>query len=163
MTQYTAFLSYSHRDRQFADWLHRRLESYRMPRQIIGAQGHDGPVPARLFPVFRDRDELPTSPDLGDRIIEALDRSKALIVICSPDAASSRWVNEEILTFRRMGRGDRIFAIIARGEPHAGTEKECFPRALLEAKVAEDHSRQGRWSRSPPTPGPRGMGARMRC
>ncbi|MCA3628756.1 MAG: TIR domain-containing protein, partial [Methylobacterium sp.] len=109
-----------------------------MPRRIIGAPGHDGPVPARLFPVFRDRDELPTSPDLGDRIIEALDRSKALIVICSPDAASSRWVNEEILTFRRMGRGDRIFAIIARGEPHAGTEKECFPRALLEAKVAED-------------------------
>ena len=57
------------------------------------------------------------------------------IVICSPRAARSKWVNEEILAFKRLGREDRIFCLIVDGEPNASDvagqeEQECFPPAL---------------------------------
>ena len=57
------------------------------------------------------------------------------LVICSPEAARSRWVNEEILAFKRLGRDDRIFCLIVGGEPNADEHTElgldeCFPDAL---------------------------------
>lgn len=133
--KYRAFLSYSHRDAKWAAWLHRSLESYRPPRQLIGAVTGMGPVPKRLAPVFRDREELPTANDLGAVIGEALRNSDCQIVICSPRAARSRWVNEEILDFKRLGREDRIFCLIVDGEPNASdnpaqADNECFPPAL---------------------------------
>ena len=117
--KYRAFVSYSHRDKQWGDWLHRGLERYRVPKRLTAANGREGPIPARLFPVFRDREELPSSADLGDQIRQALEQSAYLIVICSPNSAQSRWVNEEILTFKRMGRENRILAVIVDGEPIA--------------------------------------------
>lgn len=54
-----------------------------------------------------------------------------MLVLCSPAAAHSRWVNEEILAFKRLGRGERIVALIVDGEPTAGDGPEqCFPPAL---------------------------------
>src|SRR5689334_13547543 len=70
--KYWAFISYSHRDKSWGDWLHKALETYRVPRRLVGSAGRDGPVPKRLFPIFRDREELPTSADLGSNISEAL-------------------------------------------------------------------------------------------
>ena len=51
-TRYRAFISYSHRDREWADWLHRRLESYRVPKKLVGALTREGSVPRRLTPIF---------------------------------------------------------------------------------------------------------------
>lgn len=133
--KYWAFLSYSHRDAKWAGWLHKALESYRPPKQLIGTRTERGPVPARLSPIFRDREELASATDLGTSINEALSRSLCQIVICSPSAARSRWVNEEILAFKRLGREDRIFCVIVDGEPNASDDPsqlqhECFPPAL---------------------------------
>jgi tetratricopeptide (TPR) repeat protein len=133
--KYWAFLSYSHRDTHWANWLHRALESYRPPRALIGTAGERGPVPKRLHPVFRDREELATATDLGSVISEALRQSACQIVICSPQSAQSKWVNEEILSFKRLGREDRIFCLIVGGEPNASdnpatAHEECFPPAL---------------------------------
>jgi MTH538 TIR-like domain (DUF1863) len=133
--KYVAFISYSHLDKKWGDWLHRALESYRVPRRLVGTAGRDGPVPRRLFPVFRDREELPTAADLGEQINDALANSACLIVVCSPNSAKSIWVNQEILTFKRMGRDNRILAIIVDGEPNASDKTglaaaECFPPAL---------------------------------
>jgi tetratricopeptide (TPR) repeat protein len=128
--QYRAFLSYSHRDRRWAGWLHRALEGYRVPARLShGLEGQPA-FPKRLAPIFRDRDELPTAPSLSSAIQDALNSSEALIVICSPNAATSRWVDEEIRAFRRLGRGDRIFCLIVDGVPNAGDERECFPPSL---------------------------------
>ena len=63
--KYWAFLSYSHADTRWASWLHRALESYRPPKQLIGTATAYGPVPKRLAPVFRDREELASATDLG--------------------------------------------------------------------------------------------------
>jgi tetratricopeptide (TPR) repeat protein len=133
--KYWAFLSYSHRDAKWGGWLHKTLESYRPPKSLVGTQSTRGPVPKRLTPIFRDREELASSTDLGASISEALSRSACQIVICSPSSARSRWVNEEILAFKRLGREDRIFCLIVDGEPNASdnpalADQECFPPAL---------------------------------
>ena len=65
--KYWAFISYSHSDQASADQLHEALERYRVPRRLVGRPGRDGPVPSRIAPIFRDREELPTSSDLGPR------------------------------------------------------------------------------------------------
>ncbi len=133
--KYWAFVSYSHRDAKWGSWLHSALESYRPPKQLVGTATDRGSVPKRLSPIFRDREELASATDLGASINEALSRSACQIVICSPSAARSRWVNEEILAFKRLGREDRIFCLIVDGEPNASddpsqAERECFPPAL---------------------------------
>jgi len=135
--KYWAFLSYSHQDRKWGDWLHKALETYRFPRRLIGTESLNGKVPQRLYPIFRDQEELSASADLGSRINEALRGSRYLIVICSPHAAQSNWVSQEIIEFKRLGREDRILALIAAGEPNASDgksrfapEDECFPKPI---------------------------------
>ena len=130
-----AFLSYSHKDSETADWLHETLEQYRVPPRLVGQLTDIGAVPKRLTPIFRDRHELAASGDLGEEIEEAITGSRFLIVLCSPAAARSRWINEEIICFKRLHDEDRILAVIIDGEPYAsdieGREaEECFPPAL---------------------------------
>jgi hypothetical protein len=76
-------------------------------------------VPNGLLPVFRDLEELPASANLGEQITEALGQSASLIVICSPNSAQSTWVNQEILAYKKLGRENRILAMIVDGEPNA--------------------------------------------
>lgn len=136
--KYSAFISYSYKDRRWATWLHRALETYRVPKRLRGREGRFGPIEARLPPVFRDRDELAASADLGQAVNAALAVSATLIVICSPRSAASRWVNEEIRTFIGMGRRESILCLIVDGEPHADDPAlECLPPALLEDATSE--------------------------
>ncbi|MFQ3666869.1 MAG: toll/interleukin-1 receptor domain-containing protein, partial [Sphingomonadaceae bacterium] len=117
--RYAAFVSYSHRDKAITAWFHRALERYRIPRKLVGTQGNWGPVPPRLAPVFRDRDELPAAGDLGAELRAALSAARFLIVIASPASARSRWVNEEILAFKQMHGEKRVIALVVDGEPNA--------------------------------------------
>ncbi|MDE2149796.1 MAG: toll/interleukin-1 receptor domain-containing protein [Gammaproteobacteria bacterium] len=128
--RFRAFISYSHHNQRVAAWLHRSLEGYRVPKRLCGTSGEFGQVPERLRPIFRDREELASAGALGARLLDALADSDALLVICSPEAACSRWVNEEVLAFKRLGRSDRIYCLIVAGEPQAGDARECFPPAL---------------------------------
>lgn len=131
---YKAFISYSHRDERWARWLQRSLERYRVPKRLVGRVGSFGEAPARLRPVFRDREDLSSASDLTGRIKEELDKSEFLVVICSPAAAASRWVNEEIRYFRESGRDDRILALVVDGDPHVEAgDSACFPAALVES------------------------------
>jgi tetratricopeptide (TPR) repeat protein len=123
--RYTAFLSYSHQDAAAAGRLHRRLETYRMPKRLIGLETAQGPVPERLAPIFRDRDELPAATDLSQTVREALAGSGALVVLCSPNAAGSLWVAEEIRVFRELHPDRPILAAVLDGDP-----PDCFPATL---------------------------------
>jgi tetratricopeptide (TPR) repeat protein len=143
--RYRAFISYSHRDKAWADWLHRALETYRVPSRLVGTTTAHGTIPRRLNPVFRDRDELSSAPELGAKINAALAQSENLIVICSPASAASRWVNEEVLAYKRTGRAGRIFCLIVEGEPNATdlpgrAAEECFCPALRFATDADGHA-----------------------
>jgi len=137
-TDYRAFISYSHSDERWARWLHRALESYRIPGKLVGTKTPSGAVPKHLRPIFRDRDDLSSASDLSTTVIATLAKSDNLIVICSPAAASSRWVNEEIREFVRSGKQQRILCIIVDGDPSAtSVEANCFPVALAEAGLHE--------------------------
>jgi len=141
--EYWCFISYRHADnqepgRQWATWLHQQIETYEVPADLVGTVNERGDtIPERIFPVFRDEDELPADADLASPIYAALDRSKFLVVLCSPRAAQSPYVSSEIAYFKKIGRGDRILAAIIDGEPNAtdhpgkaGLAPECFPQAL---------------------------------
>jgi tetratricopeptide (TPR) repeat protein len=132
---YFAFLSYSHRDQEMANWLHQALERFVVPSHLVGRITDHGAVPKRLTPIFRDLNELPASNDLGVEIRSAIAASRFLIVLCSPAAARSRWTNAEIEAFKRARPEGCIFAVIVDGEPFATDlagreEEECLPQAL---------------------------------
>jgi tetratricopeptide (TPR) repeat protein len=136
--KFKAYISYSHRDERWASWLHRALESYRVPHKLVGAKTGGGEVPARIRPVFRDRDDLSSASDLGGKVRQALSDSENMIVVCSPDAVASQWVNEEIREFASLGRENQIFCVIVAGEPDGGeTGQVCFPPALAEIGLQE--------------------------
>lgn len=133
--KYKAFISYSHADEREADWLQRALEGWRAPSSLVGQTTAVGPIPRKLTPIFRDRNDLPAAGDLSAEIQAAAAASQFQIVVCSPSAAKSRWVNEEIKLFKKLHGPDRTLAIIIGGEPGAsamaGREaEECFPPAL---------------------------------
>ncbi|HEY5775508.1 MAG TPA: TIR domain-containing protein [Xanthomonadales bacterium] len=136
--KYRAYISYSHRNERWATWLHRALESYRVPRKLIGTLTGAGKVPPRIRPVFRDRDDLSSASDLGNTVKHALADSENMIVVCSPDAAASHWVNEEIRHFAALGRQKQIFCVIVDGQPSGpGVDATCFPAALAEVGLGE--------------------------
>lgn len=132
--RYRAFISYSHADKATAVWLHRALESYRLPRPLVGSQTALGPVPGRLGPIFRDREELAAVGDLSAELTAALADSRFLIVIASPNAVQSHWVNEEIRQFKLVhaasGGATRVLALIPPDAGSAPGGAAFFPPAL---------------------------------
>lgn len=124
--RYAAFISYAHKDARHAAWLHRRLEAFRLPTRLAGKSKGSRP----LRPIFRDRDELSAGADLSAAITGALERADALIVVCSPAAAASIWVDREVAHYRERFGLDRIFALIVDGDP-ADSERPCFPPSLI--------------------------------
>lgn len=127
--QYYAFISYSRKDEKWAEWLHKKLENYKLP-SIIRKESN-GNLPKQIRPVFRDKTDIGTG-SLEQNIKSELEDSRFLIVICSPAAAESGWVNKEIGHFKSLGRGERIIPFIVEGTPDPKNEheKQCYPPEL---------------------------------
>jgi len=123
--KYDAFISYRHAelDKFVAETLHRKLESYKISKKVL-SNGRTSR--SKIERVFRDKDELPITNNLEDPIIKALSESEYLIVICTPRLKESIWCKKEIETFIQMHGRDKIFAVLAEGEPH-----ESFPEEIL--------------------------------
>ena len=137
---YWCFISYRHVDnqengRQWATWLHHALETYEVPEDLVGTTNERGEtIPPMMFPVFRDEEELSTG-ILTQRVYEALDRAKVLVVLCSPRAVSSEYVESEILHFKtkrhEVASLRATHAAIIDGDPSSHSpELMCFPDAL---------------------------------
>src|SRR4029450_2077397 len=83
--RYRAFISYKHgRSRVFAERLESALMAYAKP--LLG----------RPIAIFRDERHLRPGIDLPALIRSALTDSDFLIVLASPEAAASPWVNDEL-------------------------------------------------------------------
>ena len=131
--KYFAFISYKREDEEWARWIQHELENYHLPVTLNGRED----LPSKFRPVFRDVDELKAG-NLPEQIYDALSGSTYLVVICSPNAAKSKWVNKEISDFIEIGKAKgidnvrNIFPFIIGGHPHAKIhDEECFPQALL--------------------------------
>lgn len=113
------------------------METYQIPSPILDNNFAGERRVTKLTPIFRDREELPTSAGLSDAISSALKESKYLIVICSPNAAKSEYVNREVIDFKHIHGEGNVLAIIVEGEPfamektdHFNPKTEAFPQAL---------------------------------
>lgn len=125
---YYAFISYSTTDSKWAKWLQHELSYYHIPSSIKKSKIG---VPERIRPVFIYEYDLAGN-QLHTAIQQELEASKYLIVICSPNAAKSKYVNNEVETFIRMGRSQYIIPFIVDGEVDCSdSRRECFPPALL--------------------------------
>lgn len=104
VTTYNAFISYSRRDSLAATGIQKAL--HRIGRR-----------PGRLYAlrVFRDSTDLVASPDLWGRVREAIDRSGYLIVLLSPAAAASDWVNKEVLHWIQTRGLERLLLVLVGG------------------------------------------------
>lgn len=127
-SKYCAFVSYSHHDAAWAEWVHSLIERHRVPRELVGQSTSKGLIQGRLGKVFIDRLEL-VAGALDEQITAALTQSDHLIVICSPKSRASARVNEEIRQFKAFRRGERILALIVSGST-AGVHDGCMPEAL---------------------------------
>jgi WD40 repeat protein len=148
--EYYAFISYSHKDEEWAKWLQHEFEHYHLPTTLNGLTG----IPDKFRPIFRDIDEL-SGGELKPQISHALRASAYLVIICSPNSAKSPYVDGEIREFIEIGEHDginnvcNIFPFIVEGVPHSKDEldKECFPKALRDLPselIAGDVTRHGR-------------------
>jgi WD40 repeat protein len=148
--KYRAFLSYSRSDDGAANWLHRQLDQYRTPRGVAGTIAGGAKVPRTLHPIFRDRTDMSGGGQLSEKIASVLADSEMLVVLCSPAAARSAWVNSEVETFLSLGREGRIFPVIRDGLPDTDdVERDFFPpalrgRGLLAADLRDLKSADGR-------------------
>ena len=75
--------------------LQRWLEYYKLPTNLR----KDNPaIPQYVRPIFCDDIHLEIT-DLSPQTHEALEQSHYLIVVCSPNSAQSKWVNDEVKNF----------------------------------------------------------------
>ncbi|HEV7504945.1 MAG TPA: toll/interleukin-1 receptor domain-containing protein [Thermoanaerobaculia bacterium] len=113
---YDAFVSYSHEaDRSLA----RKLQS---ALQRIGKPWY---VP-RSLRIFRDETDLSATPHGWIDIERALDHSRYLIMLASPRAAASKWVQREIAHWLSLGRADRLLLALTEGDITWDDEKGDF-------------------------------------
>lgn len=134
--RYKAFISYSWADKAWGEWAHKALETYGTPKALVGKPAAFGPVPARLTPIFKDREEEAAGAGITASIETAMASSDFLIVVCSPHSAQSKWVNHEIAWYKTHRDPRRVLALVVGGEPGASSmpgreAEECFPKALL--------------------------------
>lgn len=140
---YDAFISYRHTelDSFVAKNLHKQLESFKLPKNVArkmqanakeDENGNKVGSKTRITRVFRDQEELPLVTNLADPIMEALEKSEFLIVICSPRLKESMWCKKEIETFIRLHDREHVLAVLIEGEPD-----DSFPEELLYREVEE--------------------------
>jgi hypothetical protein len=135
--QYRAFVSCSKADRRWGKWLQSSLAHYPIDNRLVGRPTPIGAVPRTLGPVYRDRavaDDRPLEP----QTLAALRASQFLIVLCSPEAAKSRRVSEQVRCFTSHNRADRIIPVIV-DDASGDLARQCFPPAL------QFRLRQERW------------------
>ena len=143
--QYDAFLAYSHAaDGAIANLVARGLE-------VFGKAWYR----ARALRVFRDTTSLAASPSLWLALEQALRSSRYLIVLLSPAAARSEWLNREIEFFVLHRGAEQILLVITDGELGWDNQTNDFnpqlstaaPRALFGAFKSEPLWIDLRWAK----------------
>ena len=121
---YDAFVSYTHNDRPLVTALQKGL--HRIGRRW-------GRL--RALRVFRDDTDLTVSPDLWAKIRDALEQSRFMIVVLSPQAAESVWVNKEVTHWLENRGRDQLMLVVAGGTLHWDEDRACFDPQLSDAAL----------------------------
>lgn len=143
--KYFAFISYNRKNLAAAEFIQNALEHYRYPRESIAENlWPDDQVYVRK--IFLDKSHLSGRGEKFEaQLIDALSKSKYLIVVCSPETAetkrdsSKHYVNWEIETFLKIHGKDalsRIIPVIYKGEPDL-SDSSCLPLPIRIAAIAQ--------------------------
>ncbi|WP_127999527.1 TIR domain-containing protein [Piscinibacter defluvii] len=124
-----AFISYSRRDRAFAERLEAALKAYRPPRELAVAQRH--------LAVFRDESDIEAG-DYDEVIGRHLAQSRRLVVVCSPAARASKYVDDEIARYVRLHGAQAVVPVLIDGLANNEAapdqhDRMAFPGALVAA------------------------------
>jgi WD40 repeat protein len=123
---FDAFVSYSRVDKTLASRLAQALEAYTPPKDLA--------VPQRHLRIFRDEDDF-TGVEYYASVERHLTSAGTLIVVCSPHARRSQYVNDEIRRFGAAHGADRIVPVLGGGRPNneaSAEDERAFPDALCE-------------------------------
>ncbi|MGJ8690790.1 MAG: toll/interleukin-1 receptor domain-containing protein [Gammaproteobacteria bacterium] len=102
---YDAFISYSHaNDRPIAKDLQNVIQTLGKPWYKV-----------RSVRVFRDETSLTATPELWPSIVLALEQSRFLILIASPEAAQSPWVAKELEWWLANKRPETLLLALSEG------------------------------------------------
>ncbi|MFJ9109911.1 toll/interleukin-1 receptor domain-containing protein [Streptomyces sp. NPDC102283] len=135
---YGVFLSYSgERDRRWLPGL----------RQVIEKQSRPWYRPPRIR-VFLDRTGVSIGPELWGKIEAGLARSDWLVVLASPEARSSAWVDREIEWWLEHRSVETVLLVVTAGqlvwdEPRGGWDPELS--TALPPRLAGKFARQPVW------------------
>ncbi len=125
--KYYAFISYSHEDEEYAKWLQKKLEAYRLPTVL---QKQHSELPKKLK-IFRDQTDIGVGGTVEHALSRELQDSKKLIVLCSPSSAKSDYVEYEIGSFLKLGRStDDIFPFVIKGRIDYKSPDNCYTPLL---------------------------------
>src|ERR1700761_1217620 len=103
---FNGFISYSHAaDRQLAPAIQHGLHQLAKPWHR-----------RRALWIFRDQTGLSVTPALWTSIQKALDGSDYFVLLASPEAARSPWVNREIEHWIATKPADRILPVVTDGD-----------------------------------------------
>lgn len=127
--KHDAFISYSRHDEVFADKVERAFEGYKPPKELN--------VPQRYLDIFRDKTDFKAGA-YHENLEKNLQESSKLIVICSPAARKSQYVDDEIRRFSKIRGASHIIPVLFSGIPNnearpGQEEMMAFPKALCEA------------------------------
>jgi WD40 repeat protein len=140
---FDAFISYSHAaDGQLAPALQRAIQRLAKPWYR-----------ARALRVFRDESALSANPHLWSSIQRALDESEWFVLLASPDAVTSEWVNRELDYWLSTESPDQILVVVTDGtwewDAHAqALTGTAVPPALRDAFGDEPRHVDLRWART---------------
>ncbi len=141
--KYFAFISFQSSDAREAVRLQHAIERYRLPAVLCK---EDSSIPRRIKPLYCYLNDMHAGEELMQELKSRMEQSRYLIVICSPRAAKSAYINSGIDYFVSLGRRDGIIPIIVDGIPYSNDpDTECFPEALKRhfpkhADPLQDHS-----------------------
>jgi WD40 repeat protein len=103
---YDGFISYSH-----------AADDLLAPRLQTGLQRFAKPWwKRRALRIFRDESSLSANPHLWSSITDALDQSDWFVLLLSPDAADSEWVNQEVEYWLEHKDPGRIIPVVTDGD-----------------------------------------------
>jgi hypothetical protein len=162
--QFDAFISYSHAaDGKLASRLQTAVAGFGKPWYRL-----------RTLRIFRDETTLDATPELWTTIAAALEESRFFILLASPAAAASKWVQREINHWRELGRAHQLLIVITDGkvvwDDAAGdfdwTRTDALPRLFSGIMTSEPLYLDLTWARteqqvSPKDPRFRDVAARL--
>lgn len=131
MKEYTAFISYNSTDKRWAHWLKMRLDKFSYKKGI------DEKYPLRY--VFLDKYNLGVDPLKDKGLLENLQKSTYLIVVCSPHTPISEYVKYEIQEFKRIcyERGDDWKLFVLPLIVGTAPAEKCLPKQIADIKAAK--------------------------